>query len=107
MNILKLADGVLSLQSFNEKYAHLLIDSVRVQFPNLKIPKKESPVSIDWQYLIQCASLLSFSEKGKCEDIALRIAQHCLEAGCGKVSPEMTDAACIILYHRPPETAVY
>lgn len=97
MNIQNLADALLELNSFHEKYLPLLVDSVRVQFPKLKNSKDEFLSEIDWKYLIQCASLLSLSKKGRCEDIALRIAQHCLETGAEQVTQEMKDAACTIL----------
>lgn len=97
MNPSSLAQKLYDLESFQKKYMTLLVDSVRKQFPNLKsIPDNYRSGDIDWPYLLQCASLLAFSEKGECEDAALRIAQHCLSE-YKNTTVEMRDAACVIL----------
>ncbi len=65
------------------------------QFPNLKRCDGNTNQLHDWRYLLLCASLLSQSEAEKCQDIALRIAQFCLE--CEDTSDDEKDAAAVVL----------
>lgn len=79
---------------FQSRYNRLLVDSVVNQFPNLQRNGQEQEPH-DWKYLLLCASLLAQSKTGKCQDVALRIAQYCME--CCDVSETDKHAAAVIL----------
>lgn len=76
MSLNSLINRLISTNHFKRKYNDLLIHSVRTQFPNLSYEKEE--ISIDWKYLITCASLLAKSQNGKILDMAYRICQTCM-----------------------------
>ncbi len=89
-----LQDWLLNNSGFLTQYRHLIIDSVSGQFSNLQRDKCTNEKH-DWHYLLLCASFLAQSDKGKCQDIALRIAQYCLESRYA--SEIQKDAAAVVL----------
>lgn len=100
----RLATRLIELESFQKQYRTLVVDSVIQQF-SLSSAYQFCP-KIDWNYLLKCASILATSQQGRCEDAALRIAQHCLVSFTARSyfsNPEnipntrMRDAACMIL----------
>lgn len=79
MNNSSVPEKLLYLEGFQEQLRSIIIQSVKSQFSSLYSDNtfsKEKP--IDWSYMLLCASILSKSELGKCQDAALRIAQYCL-----------------------------
>jgi len=49
----------------------------------------------DWSYLLLCASVLAHAEDGRCQAVALRIAQSCM---CDRASTEVQrDSAALVL----------
>ncbi|GAA4724187.1 DEAD/DEAH box helicase [Brevibacillus fulvus] len=73
-----LPEKLIELDGFQELYQNLLLQSVGSQFP--LISKDYECSSIDWNYMLKCASVLAKSEVGVCQDAALRIAQYCLNS---------------------------
>ncbi|EAT60056.1 DEAD/DEAH box helicase [Chlorobium ferrooxidans] len=89
----ELQNWLFSNKGFQERYRHVVIDSVTNQFPALnRLPSGEKH---DWSYLLLCASLLAQSADGNCQDVSLRIAQFCLQAN--NLQSEYKDAAAVIL----------
>lgn len=94
MSIASLAAALLERPGFRARLNALIIDSVASQFSVVERAPSISDSRHDWNYLLQCASLLAQVETADCEDAALRIAQHCLSQN----PPEnVADAACVIL----------
>jgi len=79
---------------FQKRYRSLVIDSVASQFPGLE-RRCECANAHDWEYLLLCASLLGQSHFEKCQDVALRIAQHCLQ--CPDTSEATRHGAAVVL----------
>lgn len=73
-----LATKLYNLDGFQELLKPLLIDSVSNQFSRLI--RKEQDIEIDWSYLLLCGSILAQSTKSTHQDVAYRIAQHCLNS---------------------------
>jgi hypothetical protein len=89
-----LAQNLLDRPGFRARLNSVVADSVASQFSALERTENLLNLSHDWKYLLQCASLLAQARTAKCEDSALRIAQHCLIQS----QPEnLADAACVIL----------
>jgi hypothetical protein len=76
----RFAQKLFELPAFQQRFQDLVIQSVSHQFRGVLSSGKagEEPGTIDWNYLLSCASVLSRSENGKHQDAALRIAQFCL-----------------------------
>jgi hypothetical protein len=89
-----LQDWLLDNAGFRKQYNALLLDSVSQQFTNLEKHPTNTYQNHNWTYLLMCASLLAQSDKGMCQILALRIAQHCLESNTNE---KEKDAAAIIL----------
>ncbi|MCH7500351.1 MAG: DEAD/DEAH box helicase [Nitrospinae bacterium] len=66
---------LLDQETFKEEYKTLLLASVSSQFSAVKVLEFE----IDWNYLLKCASFLAHTDNPSAQDIALRIAQFCLQ----------------------------
>lgn len=90
-----LQNWLLENPGFQDHYQHLVFDSVSSQFNCLKRNDEDVQGGHDWKYLLLCASLLAQSEKGICQEAALRIAQHCLE--CHDTTYIQKDSAAIVL----------
>ena len=94
MSINTLTQNLLDLPGFRSRLNAVVADSVASQFSALERKESLQNLSHDWNYLLQCASLLAQAHTANCEDSALRIAQHCLM----QTQPEnLADAACVIL----------
>ncbi|MHB9038776.1 MAG: DEAD/DEAH box helicase [Armatimonadota bacterium] len=85
---------LLQIPGFKARFQRLVIDSVANQFPELRRDDSQQE-DHDWGYLLMCASLCAQSENGCCQDVALRIAQFCLEQS--DVKPTRKDAAAVVL----------
>lgn len=79
---------------FQARYHPVLIDSVVSQFSGLE-RSLHAPDMQDWRYLLLCASLLAQSDQERCQDVALRIGQYCLE--CAGTSDVERHAAAVVL----------
>ena len=90
-----LQNWLLENSGFQDQYQSLVIDSVTSQFNCLKRSDDDVKEEHDWKYLLLCASLLAQSEKGICQETALRISQYCLE--CCETTDTHKDSAAIIL----------
>ncbi|WP_073563277.1 DEAD/DEAH box helicase [Archangium sp. Cb G35] len=73
-----LADKLLALNGFSSRLKQLTVRSVLTQFSSLESDDIFKIATPDWNYMLLCASILANSDRGKCQDAALRIAQHCL-----------------------------
>jgi len=76
---MSLPNKIYDLESFQEEFLLLWKDSVQKLFPN--ILGEDSNLfskSVDWNYLLTCASILAQSSEAKHQSAALRIAQNCL-----------------------------
>lgn len=91
---MSLTDKIIHLESFQRELKTLTIDSVKKALPNLKLVEN-GVVEHDWNYLLQCASIIAQSDKPKCLDAALRIAQHCLTQDYTESNQKL--AAAVIL----------
>lgn len=76
MSINRLISKLTSSDYFQHRYNDLLLRSVRSQFSSLVIEQEDS--SLDWDYLITCASLFAQSKDGQALDMAYRICQTCM-----------------------------
>jgi len=85
---------LLQNPGFQVRFRRLVTDSVANQFPRLS-RNLEQREGHDWPYLLMCASLLAQSDDGRCQDVALRIAQFCLQQS--DVNPTHKDAAAVVL----------
>lgn len=83
---------LINTPSFKGQYASVIKESVTLQFGNVP---QEQP-TLDWNYLLKCASFLAQSESSFMRDAALRIAQHCLHKA-SKLQLEQIDSAKFIL----------
>lgn len=91
-----LQDWLIENSGFQDQFRRLVIDFVANQFRCLtKSNVSDVHGGHDWKYLLLCASLLAQSNKGVCQDTALRIAQNCLE--CSDTTDIHKDSAAIIL----------
>lgn len=89
-----LQNWLLQNPGFQVRFRRLVINSVANQFPSLcRNPGQQE--GHDWAYLLICASLLAQSDEGRCQEVALRIAQFCLEQS--DVNPTYKDAAAVVL----------
>lgn len=89
-----LQDWLIGNSGFKAQYNSLVIQSVSEQFSGLIKPECLQQ-ECDWAYLLMCASLLAQSNKGLCQDAALRICQYCIQS---KATTEMQkDAAAVVL----------
>lgn len=95
MSTANLQDWLINNRGFQEQYGHLCVDSVACQFSGLCRDDQVAKVEHDWRYLLLCASLLAQSDRGDCQEAALRIAQYGLEFP-GALG-EYRDAAAVIL----------
>jgi hypothetical protein len=95
MSKVTLQEWLLNNPGFQNRYRSLLIDSVSRQFTNMQRNCQGIQETHDWKYLLLCASLLAQSEAEKCQDVALRIAQYCME--CGNSSNTEKHAAAVVL----------
>lgn len=86
-------DRLLSLPGFQERLKELTIRSVAAGFDPLS--SSDPFKDVGWAYLLRCASALAYSDKGKCQAAALRIAHACLTAK--DTSEEERAAAGIVL----------
>lgn len=93
MSIDTLAQNLLECSGFRSRLNDVVADSVASQFAALKRAEGLHDLSHDWNYLLQCASLLAQARTASCEDAALRIAQHCLVQS---THGSLADAACVI-----------
>jgi hypothetical protein len=94
MSKTELQSWLLDNYGFKLRFRRLVIDSVANQFPKL-IRTEGGLDNHDWHYLLMCASLLAQSKKACCQDVALRIAQFCLEQR--DLPSTYKDAAAVIL----------
>jgi hypothetical protein len=83
------------LPGFQSRLERVIVESVAWQFPALNRVPSSRQIEHDWQYLLLCGSVLATSLLDRCQDGALRIAQHCLTSR--STSPEEKDAAAVIL----------
>lgn len=72
----QLQEWLLENSGFIAQYRALVMDSVARQFTNLE---RNSEAKHDWDYLLICASLMAQSDQEECQDVALRIAQYCIQ----------------------------
>lgn len=87
---------LLENAGFKSQLHNLIINSVQKQFDSLELNVSYQEKFLhDWNYLLLCASLLAQSEKGVCQDAALRIAQFTLESNSASISQK--DAAAVVL----------
>jgi len=94
VNKADLQKWLLQNHGFQMRFRNLVIDSVAKQFNSLR-RSIWSQSNHDWPYLLFCASLFAQSDKADCQDVALRIAQFCLEQP--DLNPTFKDAAAIVL----------
>ncbi|WP_399632717.1 DEAD/DEAH box helicase [Sporosarcina sp. SG10008] len=73
-----LATKLYDLKGFKDLYKPLLVKSVSEQF--IKLEGIKNSVEIDWSYLLLCSSILAQSSQSAHQDVAYRIAQHCLNS---------------------------
>lgn len=80
MGIDAVRDRIINDAGFRDRLMAVITDSVAGQFDKNAFSRSElaSTVEHDWQYLLLVASLFSGSARGEHQDVALRIAQHCL-----------------------------
>ena len=95
-----LIDKIVNSSTFRENYEKLLLHSVRSQFQSLNFD--ESDMSINWEYLISCASLLSKSCNGKVLDMTYRICQAVL---CENDLPNEYNSACAAILNKLTNSA--
>jgi len=74
----ELSSWLINLDGFKEKYNDLLYASIASQFPSVAPAHKVLESKIEYEYLLNCASMLSDSQDPKCIDVSLRICQHTL-----------------------------
>ncbi|MHB1684964.1 MAG: DEAD/DEAH box helicase [Bacilli bacterium] len=76
----RFARKLFFVDEFQRQLKHLVVHSVFHQFRDVlsgaSVNQERS--TINWNYMISCASVLARSEEGKHQDAALRIAQFCL-----------------------------
>lgn len=89
-----LQDWLLQNPGFQRRFQRVVVASVINQFPHLSREAREHE-DFGWGYLLMCGSLFAQSEDGRCQDVALRVAQFCLEQS--DVNPTHKDAAAVIL----------
>jgi len=82
-------------RGFQKQYCRLLINSVSSQFVGLIPNDIDETILHNWGYLLFSASILAQSDSGNHQDMALRIAQFCLE--CNYTSEVEKDAAAVVL----------
>jgi superfamily II RNA helicase len=90
----ELQDWLVNNPGFQASLKRIIIDSVANQFAQLNRDNCQQE-DYDWSYLLMCASLLAQSEKGYHQDVALRIAQFCIEQS--NINQTYKDASVIIL----------
>ena len=95
-----LIDRIVNSSTFRENYEKLLLHSVRSQFQSLSFD--EFDMSINWEYLISCASLLSKSRNGKVLDMTYRICQAVL---CENDLPNEYNSACAAILNKLTNSA--
>lgn len=93
MSIETLASTLLRRPGFRARFNSVVADSMAGQFPALKRDGGLRSLEHNWNYLLQCASLLAQARTAECEDAALRIAQHCLAQAS---QSNLADAACVV-----------
>jgi len=95
MSKVDLQEWLLSNSGFQNRFRRLLVDSVAGQFPSMQRNNHDVQDAHDWNHMLLSASLLAQSKTEKCQDIALRIAQYCME--CGSSSEVERHAAAVVL----------
>lgn len=86
-------DRLLKLPSLNNRLKALAAHSVASCFQlESAIPADYKP---DWPYLLKCASALAYSDQGRCQAAALRIAHTCLSSATA--TEDEKAAAAVVL----------
>jgi hypothetical protein len=89
-----LSEKLLALPAVQRELRYVTIRSVASQFECLKRQEEELPAP-SLNYLLECASVLAHSQRGPCQDAALRVAQYCLSTASS--SDQQRLAAAVIL----------
>ncbi len=106
MSIESLAKSLLRMPGFRVRLDLVIADSIASQFQALERLDSLRDLSHDWNYLLRCGSVLAQARDPECEDVALRIAHHCLTRRNTEnqnttenryTTENQRDAACIIL----------
>lgn len=71
-------ERLLALPAFQRELRAITIRSVAAQFPMLTLSSAVKDATFDINYALTCASVLAQSERGDCQDAALRIAHFAL-----------------------------
>lgn len=98
-----LQQWLLNLDGFREKYIPLLYSSLVSQFPSIIQSEEFKNKQIEYDYLLNCASVLSESSETQPIDTALRICQHTL---VNEVPLQYKMAASFILNKMANEPAI-
>src|SRR5712692_2797168 len=88
-----LQSWLITNSGFRAAFSRVLNASVAQQFAALS-QSSVSSFEPDWPYLLFCASVLANSDRGDCQDIALRIAQSCISSQASALEKE---AAAVVL----------
>jgi hypothetical protein len=72
------AARLLDLPCFRRELRKVTLVSVAEQFPMLTVEEGITGAEIDLNYILECASVLAHSERGVCQDAALRVAHFVL-----------------------------
>lgn len=95
MAMRELPGWLVKNEGFKRQLKNLTAQSVARQFASLVTDSGSWTEKVDASYMLTCASVLSHSDDGVCQDAALRIAQYCLESS--DVSTERKDGALLVL----------
>lgn len=95
-----IVNRIIEKKYFKNNYNKLLVYSVSSQF--LALNPQDLSQSIDWKYLISCASILSKDSRGQILDIAYRICQAVLCEECLPVEYHNACAAMLNLLTNSP-----
>lgn len=95
MSFRNIANWLIENEGFRALYRALVLNSVAKQLGNRFRPVESVTSKHDWEYLLLCASVLAQSSEGRCQDAALRIAQHCLTSN--EIEERQKDAAAVVL----------
>lgn len=74
----ELLDWLINQDTFKDGFKSILLASVSSQFSSAIVDHKDQ--LCHWNYLLQCASFFAYSQNPRNHDIALRIAQACLQS---------------------------
>lgn len=96
MSLRELGSWLLTRPGFADRFDAVVVDSVCAELGDHFVRHVHwRDLAHDWQRLLLFASVLAASDKGACQDAALRIAQACLAAS--DTPEERRDSAALVL----------